>query len=350
VHWPQLLFAAVFAAVVAAESERAAVADDYFKGKTIRIIAGSEAGGMYDTYARVVARHLAEHLPGKPTIVVADMPGASGVRAANYLYEVAPKDGTVLATFNKSMPFYQMMGEGGIRFRAQEFSWIGALTQTNDILAVWHTTGVKTIEDVKKRETVMGALSYIGTHWGYPVLLNAVVGTKFKVVTGYPSGIAVSFAMEKGEVEGRGANQWSAWKGQHPDWVRDKKIVPLVQVGLRREPELPDVPLLTDLAKNEEQRIMLQFVSESAAMDGPLVAPPAIFPEALQALRKAYMTMTSDPAFGTDTERLSIDLTPLTGDEVTQLVASIMSTPPDVVEKVKEIIAPPKEREAPRPN
>jgi hypothetical protein len=344
-----VLFAAVLASTIVTGTPRQAGADDYFKGKTIRIIAGSEAGGMYDTYARVVARHLADHLPGKPTIVVTDMPGASGVRATNYLYEVAPKDGTALATFNKSMPFYQAMGEGGIRFKAQEFSWIGALSQTNDTVAVWHTTGVKTIEDAKRREIIMGALSYIGTNWTYPVLLNALIGTKFKIVTGYPSGIAVDHAMEKGEVEGRGSNQWAAWKAIHADWVRDKKIVPLVQVGLRKETELPNVPLLSELAQDEEQRRMLQFVSEAAAMDGPLAAPPGVSPEALAALRTAFNTMTKDTAFRIEAEKLSIDLGPLTGEEVEKIVASIMSTPPAVVEKVKSIIAPPKESDGGRP-
>ena len=296
---PSLLFAAALLAItIVADSTQPAAAEDYFKGKTIRIIAGSEAGGMYDTLGRLVLRHLPDHLPGRPTVVVTDMPGASGVRATNYLHEVAPKDGTVLATFSKSMPFYQAMGEGGIRFKAQEFSWIGALSQTNDTVAAWHTIGVKTIEDAKRREIIMGALSYIGTNWTYPVLLNALIGTKFKkIVTGYPSGIAVDHAMEKGEVEGRGSNQWSAWKAIHPDWVREKKIIPLVQVGATKEAELPDVPLLSELAQNEEQRRMLQFVSEAAAMDGPLAAPPGIPPKALAALRTAFKAMTKDVAF-----------------------------------------------------
>jgi tripartite-type tricarboxylate transporter receptor subunit TctC len=345
-HTPQVLFAAVLLAAMLADAERPTAADDYFKGKTIRIIAGSEAGGMYDTFGRLVSRHLADHLPGKPTIVVADMPGASGVRATNYLYEVAPKDGTVLATFNKSMPFYQATGEGGIRFKAQEFSWIGALSQTNDTIAVWHTTGVKTIDDAKRREIIMGALSYIGTNWTYPVLLNALIGTKFKIVTGYPSGVAVNHAMEKGEVEGRGSNQWSAWKSIHPDWVKEKKILPLVQVGLRKEADLPDVPLLSELAQDEEQRRMLQFVSEAAAMDGPLAGPPGIPPAALAALRTAFNGMTKDASFRAETEKLRIDLGPLTGEEVEKIVASIVATPRTTVEKVKSIIAPPKESEA----
>lgn len=344
-----LCAAAAFLCVVVADGRRTASAEDYYKGKTIRIIAGSEAGGMYDTFARVVARHLGEHLPGKPTIVVADMPGASGVRATNYLYEVAPKDGTVLATFNKSMPFYQAMGEGGVRFKAQEFSWIGALSQTNDVVSVWHTTGVKTIDDAKKREIVMGALSFIGTNWTYPVLLNALIGTKFKVVTGYPSGIAVDHAMEKGEVEGRGSNQWSAWKAIHPDWVREHKIVPLVQVGLRKEADLPNVPLLTELAQDEEQRRMFQFVSEAAVADGPLAGPPGIPGEALAALRGAFNAMVKDAIFRAEAEKISIDLGPLAGEEVARIAASIMGTPAATVDKVKSIIAPPKDRGGAKP-
>jgi hypothetical protein len=320
-----------------------AAADDYFKGKTIRIIAGSEAGGMYDTFARLVARHLGEHLPGKPLIVVADMPGASGVRAANYLYEVAPKDGTVLASFNKAMPFYQVMGEGGIRFKAEELAWIGGLIQANDVVTVWHTTGVKTIEDAKRREIVMGALTYIGTNWTYPVLLNAVAGTKFKVVTGYPSGIAVDHAMEKGEVEGRGSNQWNGWKTIHPDWVRDGKVIPLVQVGLRKEADLPNVPLLTDVAQNDEQRRMLRFVSEAQAIDGPIAGPPGVAPEVVTILRQGFNAMASDAAFRADGEKLKLDLGPLPGEEVAKIVASIMATPPAIVEQVKIITAPPKE-------
>ena len=344
--WINLLCAgaALIAATGSDARRQTAMAADDFKGKTIRIIAGSQAGSMYDNFARLMARHLGDHLPGKPTVIVSDMAGASGVRATNYLHEVAPKDGTVLATFNKAMPFYQAMGEGGIRFKAQEFSWIGALTQTNDVLSVWHTTGVKTIDDAKRREIVMGALSYIGTNWTYPALLNALIGTKFKVVTGYPSGIAVDHAMEQGEVEGRGSNQWSAWKAIHPDWLRDKKIVTLVQIGLRKEADLPDVPLLTDLAQNDEQRRMLQFVSEAQAMDAPLAGPPGIPPQTLAALRDAFNAMVKDAGFRADAEKLAIDLGPLTGDEVGKIVNSIMTTSPAIVDKVRATIAPPSEK------
>lgn len=339
--------AALVGAILLDGWHRRAWANDYFKGKTIRIIAASEAGGMYDTFGRLVARHLGNHLSGRPSVVVTNMPGASGVRATNYLHEVAPKDGTVLATFNKSMPFYQAMAETGVRFRADEFSWIGCISQTNDVVAVWHTTGVKTIEDAKRREIVMGALSSIGTNWAYPVLLNALLGTRFKIVTGYPSGVAVNLAIERGEVEGRGANQWSAWKAIHPDWVKERKIIPLVQVGLRKEADLPNVPLLTELARDEEQRLMFQFVSEAAVADGPLAGPPGMAPEALQALRAAFDAMTRDPAFRAETERLSIDLGPLPGDAVAKIVTSILSTPASIVAKVKAIIAPKDDKKPP---
>jgi tripartite-type tricarboxylate transporter receptor subunit TctC len=344
-HLRGLLYAAatVLCVMAASEGRPAAAQDADFKGKTIRILAGSQAGSMYDNFGRLMARHLGRYLSGNPTVIVTDMEGASGVRATNYLYEVAPKDGTVLATFNKAMPFYQVMGEGGVRFKAQELSWIGALTQANDVLTVWHTTGVNTIEDAKRREIVMGALSYIGTNWTYPALLNAMIGTKFKVVTGYRSGIAVDHAMEQGEVEGRGSNQWSAWKAIHPDWLRDKKIVVLVQIGLRKEADLPDVPLLTELAQNDEQRRMLQFVSEAQAMDAPLAGPPGIPPAISASLRGAFDTMVKDAGFRADADKLAIDLGPLTGDEVGKLVTSIITTSPVVVDKVRTIIAPPNE-------
>src|SRR5262249_46398345 len=180
-------------------------------------------------------------------------------------------------------------------------------------------------------------------NWTYPVLLNAVVGTKFKVVTGYPSGIAVDHAMEKGEVEGRGSNQWNGWKTLHADWVRDGKVIPLVQVGLRKEPDLPHVPLLTDLASNDEQLRMLRFVSEAQAIDGPLAGPPGLAPEVVGILRAGFNTMARDSAFRADGEKLKLDLGPLPGEDLERIVASIMATPPAIVEQVKAITAPPKE-------
>lgn len=326
-----------------------AQSSELFRGKTIRIIAGSVAGGYYDNYARLMARHLGEHLPGKPTIVVANMPGASGVQAANYIQEVAPKDGTVLATFNKSMPFYEVIESSGVRFKSSELTWVGALSQTVDTMAMWHTTGVKTVEDARKREFVLGAVSAVGTTYIYPALLNATIGTKFRMVTGYNGGILIDHGMEKGEVEGRGSNQWASWKSEHPDWVREGKINIIVQIGLRREPDLPGVPMLTDLAQNDEQKRIFEFISTTSALDGPLVGAPGMQPEARDALRKAFDAMVATPEFKTDAERSGVDLSPLTGERTGELAVRVTSAPRDLVARVKAMIAPKDEaKPAPR--
>jgi len=314
-------------------------ADDYFKGKTIRLVVGTPPGGGYDTYGRLVARYLGELLPGRPAVIVANMPGASGMKAAYYIYAIAPKDGTVIATFNKSIPFYQALGLAGAGFKTQDMSWIGSLSQTADVVAVWHTTGVATIADAKARAVVMGADSGGGTMSGYPALLNAMLGTKFRIVTGYAGGNAVNHAIEQGEVEGRGSSPWSSWKATSPAWVRNGWIRPLVQIGLKREPDLPDVPLLVDLAESREQSLMFRFVSEPVSIERPFVGPPGMAPEPLAILRGAFDRMVRDPAFLAEAARENLDVDPHSGEAVSKIVADIVSTPPAIARKVKDIMA-----------
>ncbi|MEA2939035.1 MAG: hypothetical protein QOC56_2539 [Alphaproteobacteria bacterium] len=331
----RVLHLAFALATLAALAADAAVAQQ-FRGKTIRIIVGSAAGGGYDANARLVARHLGARLAGHPTVIVSNMPGASGAQAANYLYLTAPKDGTVLGTFNKSLPSYQAVGQAGVRFKAEELSWLGCLSQTVDTVVVWHTTGVKTIEDAKARPVIMGALTRIGTMWAYPALLNALLGTRFRIVTGYESGTHINLAMEKGEIEGRGSNPWSSWKATSPDWIRDRKIVPIVQIGLSKDADLPDVPLLTELAQGEEQSRIFAFAS-SEAMDRPFAAPPGLAPEILAELRGAFDLMVRDPAFIEDARKAALDLDPLPGAKVADIVRGVVNTPPDVIRRYKEI-------------
>jgi hypothetical protein len=306
------------------------------KGKTIRIVVGSAPGGGYDANARLVARHLGAHLVGSPTVIVSNMPGASGAQAANFLYLQAPKDGTVIGTFNKSLPSYQAVGTPGIRFRAEELSWLGCMSQTVDTVVVWHTTGMKTIDDARRKPVLMGALTKIGTMYGYPALLNALLGTKFKIVTGYESGTHVNLAMERGEIEGRGSNPWSSWKATSPDWVRDRKIVPIVQIGLKPDADLPDVPMLAELAQTEEQRKIFAFVS-SDAIDRPFAAPPGLNADIQAELRAAFDAMVSDPAFIEDARRANLELDPLPGQKVAEIVRAVVNTPPDVIQRYREI-------------
>jgi tripartite-type tricarboxylate transporter receptor subunit TctC len=303
-------------------------------------VVGTPPGGGYDTYGRLVARFLPDFIPGKPVVIVTNMPGASGVKAAYYTYAVAPKDGTVIATFNKSIPFYQAMGLAGAGFRTEQMSWIASLSQTADVVAVWHTTGIKTIADATTRPVVMGADSGGGTMWGYPALLNATLGTKFRIVTGYAGGNAVNHAIEQGEVEGRGSNPWSSWKGTTPAWVKNGWIRPLIQIGLKREPDLPDVPLLIDLAKNDEQAAMFSFVSAPVAIERPFAGPPGMAPEVLAILRAAFAGMVKDPAFLADAARQNLDVDPHSGAEVAKIVADIVNAPPAIVQKVKDIMVP----------
>jgi tripartite-type tricarboxylate transporter receptor subunit TctC len=326
----------VFACVALAAS---AQAQDYYKGKTIRIVVGSPPGGGYDAYARLVGHHLANFIPGKPAVIVSNMQGASGTKATSYIYGIAPKDGTVIATFNKSMPVYQALGQTEIAFKTELLSWIGSVSQTADVLAVWHTTGIKSMAEAKRHEVIMGSDSASGTMTTYPALLNATLGTKFRIVQGYAGSTAVNLAMERGEVQGRGANPWSSWKATKPDWVRDKSIVPLMQVGFKKEPDLPDVPTLIDLAENDEQKTMFSFISASVAIERPFAGPPGMAPEVLTILRNAFNQMMKDPAFLAEAARSQMDVDPHTGEEVTKIVADIIATPPAIVQRVKQITA-----------
>jgi len=327
---------AIALSLLTALGATATQADDYFKGKTIRLVVGAPPGGGYDTYGRVVARHLAEYLPGHPTVVVINMVGASGMNATTWLYTQAPRDGTVIATFNKSMPFYQALGQPGARFKAEELSFIGSMSQDPDVVSVWHACGVKSIEDAKTRQVVMGANSG-GTMTLYPALLNATVGTRFKIVTGYPGSAAVYLAVEKGEVDGAGSSPWTSWKVSRPAWVRERLIVPLVQVGLKKDPDLADVPLLIDLAQTDEQRALFTFVSAPAAIERPFAGPPGMPSELVDIYRRAFMDMVKSPRLREEVARLNLDFDPQPGETVARIVSDIVTTTPAIVAKLKAI-------------
>ena len=314
-------------------------AQDFYAGKTIRIIVGTGSGGGYDGSARLTARYLGKYIPGNPTFTVENMPGASGLKATNYIYSAAPKDGTVIATVNNAIPMYEAIGHDGIRFKSTQLNWIGSLLQTPGIIAVWHTSGVKTIEEAKQKTIVIGATGAAGGKATYPALLNNTIGTKFRIVTGYEGSNNIQLAMERGEVQGDGNARLSSWRSTKPDWVRDKKIIPVVQVGLKKDSDLPDVPLLTELAQNDEQRKMFEFASQPVSMQQPFVAPPDIPADRLEQLRRGFDAMTKDPDFRKEAERLDLDIDPVTGEEVQKIVHAIVSTPADIIRNVQAATA-----------
>jgi len=326
---------------VLAASDPAAAQDPgtFFSGRSVKILVGTGAGRGYDAYARLVARHLGRHMPGQPALVVESMPGASGIRALNYLYAAAPNDGTVIATFNSAIPFYQAVGQQGIRFRSEELSWIGSVSQGASVVAVWHAAGVRTIDDARRIEVIIGATGAAGTKAAYPALMNNTLGTRFKIVTGYEGGNAVTLAIERGEVQGDGSSRWSSWKATRPDWVRERKIVALVQVGLKKAAELPDVALLTDYAQSDEQRQMFEFVAAPNDLGQPFAAPPRIPADRLAAFRRAFDAMVRDPAFRAEAEAAKLELDHLAGEEAERIVRLIVGTSATIVKKVQAATA-----------
>ena len=313
---------------------------DFYRGKSISLIIGTSAGNDYDYRGRLISRYLGKYIPGEPTIVPRNMPGGGGIQAANWVANLAPRDGTVLHMIMQNMMSSQAISAAGVEFDTRKFYWIGNTTSAPNVINSWFTSGVTSIEQVKTRELVVGAP--MGTAGAlYPALLNAVANTKFRIVTGYPGGNEVNLAMERGEVDGRGSNSWASWKSTKPEWLRDRKINILVQIGLKRHPDLPDVPLLLELAKNESDRKLLEFFSADTDLSRSLVTTPGVPLERIEALRRAFDAMMKDPEFLAEADRSGMDISPSTGEESQKIAVAIVNTPPDVVERAKQLIEAP---------
>jgi tripartite-type tricarboxylate transporter receptor subunit TctC len=331
-----MLGAAAVAAplLVAAAAQGQSVAD-FYKGRQVTFVVSTSSGGGYDAYGRLTSRHMAHHIPGHPTIVTRNMPGAAHVLAANWLYNQAPKDGSVLATVGQTIPDFQLFDGKGVEYDARNFNWIGNVIAGNNTIALWHTSGVTSIDQLREKELVIGASGRNSTSAFYPTVMNNVLGTKFKIISGYPGGNEIMLAMERGEVMGRGSNAWSSWKATKPDWLRDKKIFILVQIGPKKEPDLPDVPLLTDFARNAEERMILNTFSASIAVGRPILTTPGVPADRVAALREAFHQTMTDPVFLAEAKKAKFDIKPIYGEELQKIVAEFLDTPPAVVEKVK---------------
>ena len=318
-------------------SAQADAVSDFYRGKQISVVIGTSAGNDYDFRGRLIARHMGRHIPGEPTIVPRNMPGAGGINAANWLAAVAPRDGTTLHMIMTNMMAAQAIGTQGVTFDTRKFRWIGNTTSSPNVTNSWHTSGITNIEQTKTRELVLGApAGTAGVVYG--TVLNALVGTKLKIVTGYPGGNEVNLAMERGEVEGRGSNSWASWKSTKPEWIAQKKIIMLVQVGLARNPDLPDVPLLLELAGNDLDRKVLTFLSAETALSRSLVTTADVPADRLQALRRAYDATMLDPQFLADAEKAKMDISAMTGEESQNIADQIVNTPPAVIARAKVVL------------
>lgn len=329
----QALVCSVAVALVAAAGQQAfaQTPEQFYKGKNPILIVGTDASGEYAVGGRLLAKHIQRHLPGAPPVIVQFMPGASSIKSANYMYAVAPKDGSVLSLPNKGIAMFESAKMENTNYKAAEFSWIGNMTRSNNLAVVWHAKGVKTLEDATKTEVVVGALGAGGTLATYPAILNAVVGTKFKVVLGYAGAQLIDLAMERGEVDGRASYSWSDLKRVRSEWLKDGKLNILVQFGLEKEPDLPGVPLIVDLARNEQERKILSFVAADNNMARPFYMPPKVPADRLAAFRQAFDDTMMDAEFLEDAKKVGVTVTPLSGAQLEALVRNIVNAPPEVV-------------------
>lgn len=311
--------------------------EDFYRGKSISMTIGTSAGNDYDFRARLVARHMGKYIAGNPLIVSRNMPGGGGIVPTNWFAKIAPRDGTSLMMIQSNMMAAQVLETQGVAFDTRKFFWIGNTSQTPNVINSWHTAEVKSIEDAKSKELVLGA-SIGSASAVYPVLLNKLIGTKFRLVTGYPGGNEINLALERGEIQGRGSNSWASWKSTRPQWLADKKLIILVQIGLQRAPDLADVPTMIELATSDLDRAVARFISSDTAISRAVVTTEGTPPERVEALRRAFDATMKDPEFLAEAAKTQMDISPLSGEASQKIADSIANTPPEVIARAKELL------------
>lgn len=312
--------------------------EPFYAGKTVQFYIGYSAGGGYDVYGRLLARHMGKYLPGKPTVAPVNMPGAGSLTLANWLYTAAPKDGTVFGIVARGIAFDPLLGIPGAKFEAPKFNWIGSANDEVSVCVSWQGSGVRTFDDLKKKELVVGGSGGSADTDQFPKILNGALGTKFRIVTGYPGGNDINLAMERGEVKGRCGWSWSSVISTRPNWLKDKKIRILVQLAMHKHEDLPNVPLVMDLAKTPAERQMLSLVFARQTMGRPFLAPPNVPSERVKELREAFIKALNDPELKAEAAKQHLEITPVAGDKVQQLVQEAYSTPKDVVQRTIDIL------------
>jgi hypothetical protein len=311
---------------------------DFYAGRTINVMVGFGPGGGYDFYARVLARHLGAHVPGHPTVVVQNLPGAAGMGLANSLYNVLPKDGTTFGTFNRTIPLDPLLDGSRAQFDPLKFNWLGSPSNEISACIGWHAARAKSVEDLRTTEMLMAGTGPAADATMYPKLFSHVLGLKFRVINGYQGAADSVLAMEKGEVEGFCPWGWASIESSRPEWLRDHKIIPLMQLGMRKHPAHPDVPLALDLAQTPADRQALELMLSPTLFARPFAAPPGVPPERMAALRAAFRETIADPAFLADARKMKLEIEYVSDTEVVELLKRLYTTPPDVVERVKAAV------------
>lgn len=331
--------AALATALVGLNFAPAALADpvsDFYQNHQITMILSADAGGGYASYANAFAPWLSAHIPGKPKIIVQYMPGAGGLRAMNYLYSAAPKDGSVIALVHSSVPFAPLYGISAAKFDPRKMNWLGSIDSTSGICVAWHTSRIRSWMDLFDKQYVVGGSGAGSQMETLPAMLNKLFGTRIKVISGYKGGNEVYLAMERGEVDGRCGSLVSSINSTRPDWFTQKKVSVPVQIALERDPQFPDSPALIEFAKDARTKQILQLILAPMAMDRPILTPPGVPADRVAVLKAAFHAAMLDPAFLADAKKQRIEVKEVSGEKVTHIIAGAFAMPPDVVKAAND--------------
>ncbi len=333
-----LIACIIFALGLPGSAHSASVAD-FYRGKSVTLLIGYSSGGGYDTYARVLARHMSRHIPGSPAIIPQNMPGAGSLRAANVLYNVAPKDGTAIGIFSRGMAMEPLIGTSVTQFDARKFTWLGSGTNEVSLCLTWHASPVKKWADMLTTSFTVGGEGSGSDPDIFSTMIKNAFGAKLKLVSGYPGSAEVALAVERGEVDGRCGWSWSSLKLLRPGWIDQKKVNLIAQLSLQRTPELPDVPMVMDFATTSRQRQMLKLVLSRQSMARPFAAPPGVPDDRKQALRQAFDETMADAEFLTEAKQRGLEVNPVNGASIDRLVGELYATPAEIVTEVRATIS-----------
>ncbi len=328
------LTCAALTAVGTTRADAQSAVEQFYKGKTIDIVIGYPPGGSNDVFGRFLARHMGRFIPGNPTLVTRNMPGGGSLVAANWIYTIAPKDGTVIGIIAPTAPLDAKLGNPAAKYEPEKFNWIGRTGPATNLVMIWHTQPFKTFKDALQQEITLSATGAGSTVSVYPTLMNNVMKTRFKLIMGYKGSGEAMLAMERGETAGH-STAWEALKTQHPDWITSRKVNIILQFALTRHPEMQDVPTALEVAETDEQRAILRAVLNATEIGKPFLTSPGVPPERVEALRRAFDRMVADPEFKAEFDRAKVELNPRSGEQLQQLVQELVSMPADILAKVK---------------
>jgi tripartite-type tricarboxylate transporter receptor subunit TctC len=316
---------------------RAASVEDFYKGRTVSLIIGFSAGTGYDLYGRLLARHIGRHIPGNPTVIPQNMPGAGSLKAVNYVHAVAPKDGSVIATVSRTAPLEPILGEA--QFDGRNFTWLGSIASSSSLCGTWHTSGITTWQDVLTKPFALAGEGLGSEPDSFARILKNVFGAKVKLVTGYPGGNEMNLAIERGEVDGRCGWSWDSIKSTRPEWLRDRKINLIVVFSLQKAADIPaEIPLISDLTASEERRQILRLHLAGQLFGRPFLTSPGLPQGRKAVLRAAFDATMRDPEFIAETQKLKFEVSPTSGAEIDRLLGEVYATPKDVIEKARQAV------------